>query len=72
MSAEFDETAYLLADPANRVRLLEAIDNVRRQRNLVGIPLGSMGFQGVFAIPSGDLNEDLEAARRALAESAAR
>lgn len=38
-SAEQDETAYLLANPANRARLLEAIENVRQQRDLVTMDL---------------------------------
>ena len=38
-SAEQDETAYLLANPANRARLLEAMENVRQQRDLVTVGL---------------------------------
>lgn len=34
---EEDETAYLLKNPANRARLLEAIDNVKNKRNLVEV-----------------------------------
>lgn len=41
-SAEADETAYLLADPANRARLLEAIDNARHQRDLVTVNLDDL------------------------------
>ena len=33
-----DETAYLLKSPANRERLLKAIENVARERNLVTAP----------------------------------
>ncbi len=33
--AEEDETAYLLASPANRTHLLKAIDNIAHNRNLV-------------------------------------
>jgi antitoxin YefM len=32
-----DETAYLLKSPANRERLLEAIENVDKDRNLVTV-----------------------------------
>ncbi len=39
---QFDETAYLLSDPANRARLLEAIDNVNQQRNLVSVELDAL------------------------------
>jgi antitoxin YefM len=35
--AEEDETAYLLRSPANRDRLLAAIENVAHNRNLVEI-----------------------------------
>lgn len=35
-SAE-DETAYLLRSPANRERLLKAIDNVAQGKNLVAV-----------------------------------
>lgn len=41
-SAAADETAYLLADPANRARLLEAIDNVHRQQDLVTVDLDDL------------------------------
>lgn len=37
--AEHDETAYLLSNPANRARLLEAIENVARKRGLVTVDL---------------------------------
>lgn len=39
---EQDETAYLLGDPANRTRLLEALENVARQRNLVTVDLADL------------------------------
>jgi antitoxin YefM len=35
--SEKDETAYLLKSPANRERLLKAIENVANDRNLVTI-----------------------------------
>ena len=35
--SEEDETAYLLRSPANRDRLLKAIENVAHDRNLVTI-----------------------------------
>jgi hypothetical protein len=41
-TAEQDETAYLLAEPANRARLLEAIENVRQQRDLVTVDLADL------------------------------
>ena len=41
-AVEQDETAYLLANPANRARLLEAIENVRQQRNLVTVDLADL------------------------------
>ena len=37
--SEEDETAYLLKSPANRDRLLKAIENVARTRNLVPVEL---------------------------------
>ena len=37
--SEEDETAYLLKSPANRERLLKAIENVAHERNLVTINL---------------------------------
>ena len=36
---EEDETAYLLRSPANRDRLLKAIENVAQDRNLMTINL---------------------------------
>lgn len=36
---EEDETAYLLKSPANRERLLKAIENVARTENLVSVEL---------------------------------
>lgn len=36
---EEDETAYLLKSPANRERLLKAIENVAHDRNLVTMNL---------------------------------
>lgn len=36
--SEEDETAYLLKSPANRDRLLRAIENVASERNLVTVP----------------------------------
>ncbi len=37
--SEEDETAYLLRSPANRDRLLKAIENVAQDRNLVPLKL---------------------------------
>jgi antitoxin YefM len=39
---EEDETAYLLRSPANRERLLKAIENVAQGRNLVTVPLDEL------------------------------
>jgi len=39
---EEDETAYLLKSPANRARLLKAIDNVAQNRNLVTVNLDEL------------------------------
>jgi antitoxin YefM len=39
---EEDETAYLLRSPANRERLLKAIENVAHERNLVTVPLDEL------------------------------
>lgn len=41
-SAE-DETAYLLRSPANRERLLKAIENVAQGRNLEVVDPGELG-----------------------------
>lgn len=40
--SEEDETAYLLKSPANRDRLLKAIENVAHNRNLVTIDLDDL------------------------------
>lgn len=37
--AEEDETAYLLKNPANRQRLMDAIENVERGRDAVTVNL---------------------------------
>jgi len=37
-----DETAYLLRSPANRERLLRAIENVAQGRNLEEVDLGDL------------------------------
>lgn len=37
-----DETAYLLDAPANRERLLQAIENIAHNRNLVTIELDEL------------------------------
>jgi antitoxin YefM len=37
-----DETAYLLKSPANRERLLRALDNVTRQRDLEVVDLDDL------------------------------
>ena len=37
--SEEDETEYLLKSPANRDRLLKAIENVARSQNLVSVDL---------------------------------
>ncbi len=39
---EEDETSYLLRSPANRERLLKAIENVSLNRNLVTVPLDEL------------------------------
>jgi antitoxin YefM len=39
---EEDETAYLLKSPANRERLLKAIENVAQNRNLVTVNLDEL------------------------------
>ncbi len=38
---EVDETAYLLGHPANRARLLQAVENVNNRANLVEARLDS-------------------------------
>lgn len=40
-TSEQDETAYLLGNPANRQRLLQAIENVRQGRDLVEVDLNA-------------------------------
>lgn len=39
---ENDETAYLLKSPANKKRLLQAIENVEHNRDLVAINLDEL------------------------------
>jgi len=39
---EQDETAYLLSNPANRKRLLEAIENVANRRDLVTLNVAEL------------------------------
>lgn len=39
---EEDETSYLLRSPANREKLLKAIENVSLNRNLVTVPLDEL------------------------------
>jgi len=39
---EDDETAYLLRSPANRERLLKAIENVANGRDLVTVDVGEL------------------------------
>ena len=40
--SDIDETDYLLQSPANKERLLKAIENVKRGENLVAISLGDL------------------------------
>jgi antitoxin YefM len=40
--SEEDETKYLLKSPANRDRLLKAIENVARSQNLVSVDLDEL------------------------------
>jgi antitoxin YefM len=40
--SEEDETEYLLKSPANRDRLLKAIENVARSQNLVSVDLDEL------------------------------
>ncbi len=40
--SEVDETAYLMASPANQEKLLQAIENINSQQNLVEISLDSL------------------------------
>ena len=40
--SEEDETAYLLKPPANRERLLKAIENVAHERNLITVKLDAL------------------------------
>ncbi len=43
---EEDETAYLLRSPANRERLLRALENVAEGRNLEVVDLGDLSRAG--------------------------
>ncbi|NOY61509.1 MAG: hypothetical protein GXO75_21570 [Calditrichaeota bacterium] len=40
--SESDETDYLLKSPANRNRLLQAIENVAKNQNLVSVDLNEL------------------------------
>ena len=40
--AEQGETAYLLGNPANRARLLEAVENVENKRNLMTLDVAKL------------------------------
>ncbi len=40
--SEDDETAYLLKSPANRERLLKAIENVNKRQNLVAVDVSEL------------------------------
>lgn len=42
VEGEEDETAYLLKTPANRERLLRAIENVTHNRNLITVGLDEL------------------------------
>ncbi|MGZ8216926.1 hypothetical protein [Methylomagnum sp.] len=41
-AADQDETDYLLCDPANRQRLLEAIENARHGNGLMEVDMGAI------------------------------
>nr|VFK43730.1 MAG: hypothetical protein BECKTC1821D_GA0114238_101811 [Candidatus Kentron sp. TC] len=43
--AEQDETVYLLANPANRARLLAAVENVANGQNLVSVDLDDVAHE---------------------------
>ncbi len=43
--AEQDETAYLLRNPANRARLLEAIERVANQRDQVTLDIAELAHE---------------------------
>nr|VFK80143.1 MAG: antitoxin YefM [Candidatus Kentron sp. SD] len=42
---ERDETAYLLGNPVNRARLLEAVENVANGQNLVSVDLDDVAHE---------------------------
>nr|VFK14639.1 MAG: antitoxin YefM [Candidatus Kentron sp. LPFa]VFK31062.1 MAG: antitoxin YefM [Candidatus Kentron sp. LPFa] len=42
---EQDETAYLLANPVNRARLQEAMENVANRKNLVSVDLSDIAHE---------------------------
>ena len=46
--SEEDETTYLLKSPANRERLLKAIENVAHERNLVTVKLDGLPWEKLF------------------------
>jgi antitoxin YefM len=38
-ASDVDETAYLMGNPANRRRLLKAVDDIEKRQNLVEVQL---------------------------------
>ncbi len=40
--SEEDETEYLLKSPANRQRLLDAIDNIERRQSIIDVSLADL------------------------------
>ncbi|GHV89618.1 hypothetical protein AGMMS50268_01210 [Spirochaetia bacterium] len=38
----FDETTYLFSDPANKAHLLQAVEDIRRGKNLVSVSIPDM------------------------------
>jgi antitoxin YefM len=39
---EVDETAYLFRSEANKARILSAVNNVEKGKNLVEVPIGDL------------------------------
>ncbi|MCP4702627.1 MAG: hypothetical protein GY862_38070 [Gammaproteobacteria bacterium] len=46
--AEQDETAYLLSNPANRARLLEAVENAANKKNLIFMDFDELADENRF------------------------